>query len=276
MSDHDLLPLYALDSLPDDERIAFDAHLGTCELCQRELASYGPTLQHLADAVEVEPNPDLKVRVMAQIPDVEQEPAPSPGPAAAPDGPDEVAPVVPLGARRRDRGPAEVAGRWMAVAAAILAFAVVTAGTIGIVLWGQNTRLEQQTAQLEQRTAELEQQLAEQEQDQQLAAVLAAPDARLVDVQTELSGNLRVAVSDSLGEGIVVADDLEAPPDDRAYQLWLIDDGTPRSAGVVQQTSGVLGVLPQVGGAEALAVSIEPPSGSDAPSGPIVGQAPLQ
>lgn len=103
----------------------------------------------------------------------------------------------------------------------------------------------------------------------------AAEDAELVDVTTELSGNLRVAVSQRRDAGVMVADDLEAPPEDRVCQLWLIEDGEPRSAGLVAQRTGVLGVLPQIGDAEAVAMSIEPPSGSTSPTGPIVGQAPL-
>jgi anti-sigma-K factor RskA len=105
--------------------------------------------------------------------------------------------------------------------------------------------------------------------------VLSADDAVLVDVQTDLSGDLRVAVADSVDAGVVVADDLEAPPDDRVYQLWLVEDEQPRSVGLIAQTSGVLGLLTDLGGAQAVAISVEPPSGSETPTGPIVAQAAL-
>lgn len=42
--------------------------------------------------------------------------------------------------------------------------------------------------------------------------MLSADDAELVDVQTDLSGNLRVAVADSIDEGVVVAEVLQPPP----------------------------------------------------------------
>lgn len=260
MSDHDLLPLYALDSLPDDERIAFDAHLGTCRICQRELELYGPVFDGLASDVELTPPPQLRDRVLAQIRDVPQERV------ELPEMPADDAPVD-LAARRRARSAdhAPSASRWLALAAAILAFALIAASTTGVALWRRTNQLEQQVTQLEQRGREAD----------ELASVLATDDAELVDVDTDLSGNLRVAVSDSVDAGIVVADELQPPPDDRVYQLWVIEDEQPRSIGLIGRTTGVLGVLSDIRGAQAVAISVEPPSGSETPTGPIVMQAAL-
>ncbi|MEX2032690.1 MAG: zf-HC2 domain-containing protein, partial [Dehalococcoidia bacterium] len=36
---HDLAPGYALDALDDEDRRAFETHLGECERCREELAS---------------------------------------------------------------------------------------------------------------------------------------------------------------------------------------------------------------------------------------------
>lgn len=267
MSVHELLPLYVIGSLPEDERVAFDAHLGTCPVCQTELVSYGPTLESLADDVAAPPPANMRGRVLAQISEVVQD-----EPVRAPDvgDADTGAAVTPLEPRRRTAGPS----RWFAVAAAILAFALVAVTTTGVALWQRTNRLEQQLADT---AVQLEEQRALGQQVAELAAVLSAPDARLVDVETDLSGGLRIVVADSADAGVVVADQLEAPPDDRAYQLWLLEDGEPRSVGVVppDQRDGVVGVLADVGGAQAVAVSVEPPSGSDAPTGPIVGEAPL-
>jgi hypothetical protein len=166
------------------------------------------------------------------------------------------------------------ATRWLAAAAAVLAFALIAATTTGVALWQRTNRQERQLVEAAQR---LDGQRAQAEQSSALAAVLSAPDARLIDVDTDLSGNLRVAVADSADTGVVVADQLEAPPDDRVYQLWLISDGQPRSVGLVARgrSSGIVGLLPDVGQAQAVAISIEPASGSDTPTGPIVGEAPL-
>lgn len=260
MSGHELLPLYALDCLPEDERVAFDAHLATCDACRRELADYGPALQRLTDETEVAPPPALRTRVMAQIARVPQDhPDELPAMPPAAEEPEPQGGVLSL-QRAPVRAPAT--SRWLAFAAAVLAFALIAVSTAGVGLWRRNGQLEQQVAQRAEAS--------------ELASVLAAPDARLVDVDTDLSGDLRVVVSDSMDSGVVVADDLQAPPEDRIYQLWMIDDGQPRSAGLVQRRNGVLGMLSEVAQAQAVAISVEPPSGSDAPTGPIVGQAPLQ
>lgn len=246
MSEHELLPLYVLDTLPEDERVAFEAHLGACSECRRELASYEPSLFHMAAAVDRQPPPSLGSNVLARIRETPQErPLESTGVAE------------PVSPRRRASRPSG----WLAAAAAVLAFALVAVSAAGVALW--------------QRTGELEQQMAEAEKMSEMATVLAAEDAQMIELESELSGSLRVAVARSLDAGVVLGDDVEAPPDDRVYQLWVLEDGRPRDAGMISDRSGMLGMLVDVEGAEGVAISVEPPSGSDAPTGPIVAQAEL-
>ena len=59
---------YVLRALPDDEHERFEAHLATCEECQREVAD----LQVAADtlplaAVQVGPPPELRDRIMTIV-----------------------------------------------------------------------------------------------------------------------------------------------------------------------------------------------------------------
>jgi anti-sigma factor RsiW len=49
---HDLTASYALDALDEDERRAYEDHLGDCEQCRAELASMGDTVSVLAYASE--------------------------------------------------------------------------------------------------------------------------------------------------------------------------------------------------------------------------------
>jgi anti-sigma-K factor RskA len=244
MSAHDPLPLYALDSLPDDERAGFEEHLAACSDCLRELAAYEPVLTRLAAGVERAPDSHVKADVLARIRAVPQDPTSVPGPVAQP---------VPL--RRAQRSPS----RWLAMAAAVLALALVVVSGTGLALW--------------RRTQTLENQLAQARDEADLATIMMADDAEMIDLDTQVTGHLSLAMAPSLGTGMVLAEDLEAPPQDQAYQLWVLDDGRPRSAGMVSGHSGVIGRLTDMTGVDGVAVSIEPASGSTAPTGPVVAQA---
>jgi len=48
----ELIGAYALGAVGESERAAVDAHLVTCEICQTELASYGPAVANLQLAAE--------------------------------------------------------------------------------------------------------------------------------------------------------------------------------------------------------------------------------
>jgi anti-sigma-K factor RskA len=247
MSAHDLLPLYAVDSLPDDEREAFEAHLETCDQCLEELASYEPAVTRLAAEVSLAPRPALKANVMAMIQDVPQDGmvTPSTVPEQTTEQTTErvAEPVVP-------RQPmARRSSNWFALAAAFLALALLAVSGGGLALWRETRDLQQQVAEANE-----------------LASILTADDAELVDVDTDLSGNLRVAVAPSRNAGVVLADNLEGPGQGRDFQLWTIENGQPRSAGLVAQRSGVLGGVIDLTNAEAVAMSIEPEGGSEQPT----------
>ena len=54
---HELVAAYALDSLDDEDREAFERHLSSCERCAEELASFRETAASLAYANEGRPPP---------------------------------------------------------------------------------------------------------------------------------------------------------------------------------------------------------------------------
>ena len=76
---------------------------------------------------------------------------------------------------------------------------------------------------------------------------------------------LAEAVLTSTGQGYVRDTNLPELPDGQTYQLWFIDNGVPVS-------SGLLGRSPRVSAfgarmdVDAIAISVEPASGSIAPS----------
>jgi anti-sigma-K factor RskA len=62
---HELTAAYALHALDEDEREAYEAHLGRCEQCRAELAQLGETAAALAWGVESPaPPPALRDRII--------------------------------------------------------------------------------------------------------------------------------------------------------------------------------------------------------------------
>ena len=87
---HALVAAYALDALDDDERVAFEAHLGSCPTCPGELAEFTEVVGELADATSSPAPGGVRDRVLAQLGETEQVPAP---PVAVPTAP--IAPTEP-------------------------------------------------------------------------------------------------------------------------------------------------------------------------------------
>ncbi|MGF0315865.1 anti-sigma factor [Nocardia fluminea] len=135
--------------------------------------------------------------------------------------------------------------RWLTVAAA--AIVAVGAGVgIGVVIERTNDGQGAVTAQ----------------------QVLDQPDSRESSVSITGGGAMTVYESKSLGAAAVSFEDMPALPVDRAYQLWLIHAGTPRSVAVMD---GPASVVTAVDVADTLAVTVEPAGGSPGPTtSPIV------
>ena len=105
--------------------------------------------------------------------------------------------------------------------------------------------------------------------DAQTIAMTATPDAPSV------SGTVLYVP----GEDTAVVDLSDLPPLEPgdAYQLWIIDDGTPTSAGLFESTGPAAARTVATGlqGAEAVAVTAQPATSRAAPEGPILIQAAL-
>jgi anti-sigma-K factor RskA len=102
---HELTAGYALDSLEDDERRAYEEHLDDCPRCQEELASFWEVTGALAlAATGPEPPPELRGRILESV---------------RAEGKEELQNVVPLRPRRRF-GPPQILGAVAAIAAVAL------------------------------------------------------------------------------------------------------------------------------------------------------------
>ena len=164
----------------------------------------------------------------------------------------------------RDRVLAEVSGdpvrelkprikRWQTAALAAAAALVIGLGAFAV---GQALRPAPSTAE----------------------QVFAAPDVQTVSGEIPTGGTATVVFSREKNAGVLVMNDVAPPKAGTVYQMWLIDDKGPHSAGtmdakaVAPSTTAMLGDL---GDSQTLAFTVEPGSGSAQPTTPIFAELPL-
>jgi anti-sigma-K factor RskA len=236
---HALAGAYALDALPADERAFFERHLSMCGACRAEGAELTETAARLGSAAAQAPPPDLRARILAAA-DVTRQLPPEPDPT----------PAEVLRPRRSQQ-------RWLAPVAACLALAVVVLSGAIVAIGQRGTEPGQQPA---------------------LVAVLGAPDLQTAELEMEGPQPGRFLYSPEQDRGVLVAASMPAVSDDKTYELWLIHDGTPQPAGLFRPgTDGkaIAHVNGIVRGAELVAITVEPASGSERPTGEVLASAEL-
>ena len=238
---HSLAGPYVLDALPADERIGFEEHLAYCGACTAEVTQLREAAIKLAANVAVSPPPSLKANVLASI-------AQLPPSAAAED-----VQVQPAGegvgvvlTPRRGFGRLR-RGSTLALAAAAVVVAI--SGGIAIDQYRDNT--------------------ATTATNNQIAAVLAEPDARTVHGEVKGGGQATVVTSNQRDAAVVVLQDLRTLPANQTYQLWLIASSqTAHSIGLADSTSLTQVVNGGVTGKIAFGLTVEPAGGSAKPTMP--------
>lgn len=238
----ELAAAYALGALEGEERSRFEAHLRAgCRECEPALREYGESLASLAAELgPVAPPPSVKAALLRRI-EVTMEPA-------------------ALEARPR-------AFRWGWAWAGGLAAALLVAGYLGVTVAALNRDLARQAGELDKLRAQVARQ-------RELLALVSAPETRVVSLaglKPSPKASARMWWHRTAG-GFFVASGLPAPPAGKTYQLWVIAEGKPVSAGVFDldpKGSGILQVkpLPGVKKAEIFAVTLEPAGGLPQPSG---------
>jgi len=238
------LALYALEALPDNERSTIEKHLHECADCRRELELLRGDMAALAfSAAHSSPPARSRQRLMNAI---HREP------------------------RRKEthaRRTWWAALPWLAAAAlAILA----------MLLMRQNTGLQQQISSLRDRS---EQQQIELKRARQVVATLTATDAlrvTLVEAKTQPQPQGKAIYVRDRGSLIFLASNFRPVSSDKAYELWLIPvKGNPIPAGIFKpdargSATMVNPPLPSGVEAKAFAITVEPRTGSEAPTSPII------
>jgi len=236
---HILTGAYAMHALTGADAARFERHLARCAACAAEVSEFAEATARLAAAAAA-----LKQRALAAAAGARQlPPATARAMASRPARP--VAwPARPASLLRRP---------WAArLALAAAAAAVALAAVSGV------------TA----RTAQ-HQLAAGQAGSRQVAAVLTAPDATMIDARVSTGGTVTVVMSRLDRALVFAAAGLRPLPPSRCYQLWLLRPGTEQPAAMLPDPQHdrtgpltVTGLAP----ASLLGLTIEPAGGSRHPT----------
>jgi len=264
----ELAELYALGGLAPEERARLAEHVADgCSECEALLRAHARVADELLVAIApVEPSPGVRQKLLERV-------------------------------RSESSAGAELRGRrWRApLAAAALLLIVMLSATSGMLY----TRLMRESAAradveealqyqqdiswslLRQAKSEREQRVELEQRLESASRIVAAIGAPLVrTLALAGQGDFRQAVAKAYvepesGRLIVYAHNLPPVPDGRTYQLWVIVDKQPRSAGLVNadaqgEAKYDTGPLQGLGGDVKVAVTLEPDGGVAQPSGPLV------
>ncbi|HEY2441824.1 MAG TPA: anti-sigma factor [Streptosporangiaceae bacterium] len=233
---HTLAGPYALNALPPRDCARFERHLAACEPCAQEVRGLRETAARLAAATAVPPAPQLRDRVLAQVARTRQLPP---------------APARPGAARRPGwRGLAWPARTRTLTLAASAVFAVAAVLLGALVLVSQHKLSQAETG------------------DHVLAAVLTAPDAKMMTSPAVGGGTVTVVVSRMKGALAFSSAGLPALPGGMRYELWVMGP-QPHSAGMLPapqhgMTSPVMATGLLAG--EKVELTVEPSGGVPRPT----------
>lgn len=248
---NELLGALALDAVETDERIHLDEHLAQCPRCRSELDSLLNVAAMMGNSVEPLPE-GLWEKISGRLYDVQGE-----GPQSAPllVGAALASNVTSIESRR------SVASR--KTRGAFASMTLVAAAVIIVLafsLSGANKKV-----------TDLQGALGNSAHTAVLAA-LQVPGHRIVNLNNS-ANHQRVAQFVVLpdGRGYLVSSTLPTLSSKESYQLWGIIGGQPISIGLMGRSpSQVTFTASGLANPSVLAVTVEPTSGSPAPTSPVV------
>jgi anti-sigma-K factor RskA len=259
----ELLASHALDGLSGQEARDLRAHLETCADCRGELAELRDAAALLAHAAEpVAPGDEVRRRIMREI-------QTQPRSAAA-----QSPVVVPL-----SQG---LSAAWPNVLrlAAVFAFIALLLGII--VLWRRDTASRREIAelarQLNRQQRELQVERDNVARQTEALALMNSPDGKkmtLAGTTTAPAARAMFVYDEKSRSGILMIEGLPATPADKAYEVWFIPKGLAPIPGRMFTVNAngramVSDSFPNAAGSAAVvAITLEPKSGSAAPTGAI-------
>ena len=108
--------------------------------------------------------------------------------------------------------------------------------------------------------------------------VFAASDVESVSGPIPSGGTATLVFSHEKDAGVLVMNNVPPPEPGTVYQMWLLGEGSPKSAGTMDAKAvapSTTAVLPDLGSSKALAFTVEPGNGSEQPTGAVFAELPL-
>ncbi|HTO09459.1 MAG TPA: anti-sigma factor [Myxococcota bacterium] len=285
MTEHDelleLAGVYALGGLSPEDRARLAEHVADgCRECEAALGSASRLADELLLAVTpVQPSPGVRAQLMDRVRSESSE-------IAAP-------PSVPGAPRRVLRRRSSLRASFAAAAGVLLTVGLAALsgvlasrlaresaarGDLEDALDYQETISWSMARDLERERSErvsLENRLTNMSR---IVATIEAPLVRTLALAGQgdfQSAMAKAYLEPESGRLIVYAHNLPRVPDGRTYQLWVIVDKRPISAGLLQadakgEAKYDTGPLANLGGPVTVAVTLEPAGGVPQPTGPLV------
>ncbi|HET8523601.1 MAG TPA: anti-sigma factor [Thermomicrobiales bacterium] len=301
---HDAVGAYLLDALPDDERIAFEAHLAECPACQDEVRELAPVVQVLPRVLELDPQPaitgdpveipepasDLRTRILAAVRDEQSnvgtslEPTQDGAFAPALDAqqPESAVAIAPVPAPTRPPGrvrPGVARGRsttsdasfWQSVSRldrGWLAAAALAIVAVGAIIWA--LALQGQVGDLKGEIRAQNDEIAQLRGSANATAALLGPTA---DGPSQASGTLYYSLQADQPP-VLALQGMTPLSNNRVYQLWYIKGDAAPVPGptftVNDAGAAAVPVASDVPTYTNVAVTAEPNGGSKTPTAPIL------
>ncbi|MGQ0761946.1 MAG: anti-sigma factor [Acidobacteriota bacterium] len=260
----ELLTLYALDALEAPDRRKLEEHLESCSVCRTELAELRDAAGLLAYAsTAAEPRAEVRERILNQARSEARTRDSSNRPSAS---------VIEF-------RPRVSSTPWLRLAAAIAFVALL----IGIgVLWRRDTHSRQEVArlsqQLNQRNSELSREREALARQREAVEFLRSPGMKTMELagtQTAQAARATFVYDQKTGRGMLITEGLPMAPPGMAYEVWFIPKGQSPMPGKTFTVDAagkamMMDEMPAEARQNAIvAITLEPKSGSQSPTGPI-------
>ncbi|MEV4899984.1 anti-sigma factor [Citricoccus sp. NPDC055426] len=247
--DDALLAAWALDAVDGQERRDLERRLEADPGLRDRADALNGTVARLAASTPAEPPAGLRDRVLGAVAGTEVDGTQVDGigqDAQQGSGPERSRPAD-LDRHRAQRRPDR--NRWWVTVASAAAAAVVAVGLLVTQPWAEAPGI------------------SEGEQVTALEQVLQVDGAQRLESDVAGGGAAEVAMAPN-GEAVLAVRDLPDPAEGHDYQLWTIQgEEPPQPAGLLQVQDGrALVRMQQVPAGAAMAVTVEPDGGSEAPT----------